>query len=53
MSAAQLKSVIEAAYEARDSINTGTKGEVREAVEAALLGLARGEFRVAEKFKDE
>ena len=50
MSAAQLKSVIEAAFEARDTVNTSTKGEVREAVEAALLALDRGELRVAEKF---
>ena len=53
MSTAQMKSVIEAAFEARDTINTGTKGEVREAVEAALLALDSGEMRVAEKFKDE
>ncbi len=53
MSTAQLKSVIEAAFEARDTINTGTKGEVREAVEAALLGLDSGELRVAEKFQGE
>ena len=53
MSTAQMKSVVEAAFEARDTINTGTKGEVREAVEAALLALDSGEMRVAEKFKDE
>ncbi|HEY4345097.1 MAG TPA: 2,3,4,5-tetrahydropyridine-2,6-dicarboxylate N-succinyltransferase, partial [Parvibaculum sp.] len=50
MSTAQLKSVIESAFDARDTINTGTKGEVREAVETALLALDRGELRVAERF---
>jgi 2,3,4,5-tetrahydropyridine-2-carboxylate N-succinyltransferase len=53
MSTAQMKTVIEAAFEARDTINTGTKGEVRDAVDAALLGLDSGEFRVAEKFQGE
>jgi 2,3,4,5-tetrahydropyridine-2-carboxylate N-succinyltransferase len=51
MSTAQLKSVIERAFDARDTVNTGTKGEVREAVEEALLALDRGELRVAEKFQ--
>ena len=50
MSTARIKSVIERAFDERDSVNTGTKGEVREAVEEALLGLDRGELRVAEKF---
>jgi 2,3,4,5-tetrahydropyridine-2,6-dicarboxylate N-succinyltransferase len=47
MSDAQLESVIDAAWEARDTINSATKGAVREAVEAALTGLDRGTFRVA------
>ncbi len=47
--AEQLKSVIEAAFEARDSVNAKTTGEIRDAVEAALAMLDRGEARVAEK----
>ncbi len=50
MTTAQLKPVIEAAFEAREGINAGTKGEVREAVETALNLLDKGEVRVAEKF---
>lgn len=53
MSTAQMKTVIEAAFDARDTISTATKGEVRDAVDAALLALDAGELRVAEKFKDE
>ena len=45
----QLKTVIESAFEARDTINSGTQGEVREAVDQALAMLDRGEVRVAEK----
>jgi len=47
--AANLQSTIDEAWEARDSISPATKGAVREAVEAAFLGLDSGEFRVAEK----
>src|ERR1700737_2783683 len=46
---AELAPVIDAAWEARDTINSGTKGAVREAVEAALTGLDSGTFRVATK----
>ncbi|HUN49926.1 MAG TPA: 2,3,4,5-tetrahydropyridine-2,6-dicarboxylate N-succinyltransferase [Candidatus Sulfotelmatobacter sp.] len=49
MQSAELQSVIEAAWEARESVSSATKGEVREAVAAALEGLDRGNFRVAEK----
>ncbi|KAB7742867.1 2,3,4,5-tetrahydropyridine-2,6-dicarboxylate N-succinyltransferase [Parvibaculum sedimenti] len=52
MSTAQLKSVIERAFDERDQVNTGTKGEVREAVETALNLLDKGEARVAEKIGD-
>jgi 2,3,4,5-tetrahydropyridine-2-carboxylate N-succinyltransferase len=45
----ELKSTIEAAFDAREAINAGTTGPVREAVEAALDLLDRGEARVAEK----
>ncbi len=53
MSAAQLQSTIEAAWEARDGVNSKTRGEVRDAVEAAIAGLDDGTYRTAEKFKDE
>jgi 2,3,4,5-tetrahydropyridine-2-carboxylate N-succinyltransferase len=45
----QLQTTIDAAFEARDTVNSGTKGEVREAVEAALGLLDSGKARVAEK----
>jgi 2,3,4,5-tetrahydropyridine-2,6-dicarboxylate N-succinyltransferase len=48
----QLRGIIERAFEARDGISTATTGEVREAVEAALDLLDRGEARVAEKRRD-
>jgi len=49
MSHESLKATIETAFEARDDINTGTKGEAREAIETALGLLDAGEVRVAEK----
>jgi 2,3,4,5-tetrahydropyridine-2-carboxylate N-succinyltransferase len=49
MAHADLQKTIEDAWEARDGINSATKGSVREAVEAALDLLDRGEARVAEK----
>ncbi len=52
MSHAKLQSVIEAAWEARDTIGLTTKGEVRDAVETALTLLDKGEARVAQKGKD-
>jgi 2,3,4,5-tetrahydropyridine-2-carboxylate N-succinyltransferase len=45
----ELQSTIEAAFEDRAHIGTGTTGAVRDAVEAALALLDRGEARVAEK----
>ncbi len=45
----KLQAAIEAAWEARDGINTATKGEVRDAVETALEMLDSGRARVAEK----
>ena len=47
--AAELATTIENAFEARDTIDTGTKGAVREAVESALDMLDKGEARVAER----
>ncbi|QCI65185.1 2,3,4,5-tetrahydropyridine-2,6-dicarboxylate N-succinyltransferase [Phreatobacter stygius] len=52
MSHAQLQSVIETAFENRASIDAATKGEVRDAVDTALLMLDRGEVRVASKGAD-
>ncbi|WP_160122792.1 2,3,4,5-tetrahydropyridine-2,6-dicarboxylate N-succinyltransferase [Rhodovarius lipocyclicus] len=43
-----LQATIEALWERRDTINSGTQGEAREAVEAALEMLDRGQARVAE-----
>ncbi len=47
-----LKSTIESAFEARDTVNSGTKGAVRDAVETALDLLDKGSLRVAEKAAD-
>jgi 2,3,4,5-tetrahydropyridine-2-carboxylate N-succinyltransferase len=47
-----LQSIIEKAWDDRDAINFSTKGEVRDAVETALLALDSGERRVAEKGAD-
>ena len=41
-----LKSVIEAAWAARDTLNTGTTGQVRDAVNETLSLLDRGALRV-------
>jgi 2,3,4,5-tetrahydropyridine-2-carboxylate N-succinyltransferase len=45
----QLRATIEAAFDARDSINPGTRSEVRDAVDQALDLLDAGKTRVAEK----
>ncbi|PZQ60968.1 MAG: 2,3,4,5-tetrahydropyridine-2,6-dicarboxylate N-succinyltransferase [Phenylobacterium zucineum] len=47
-----LKTVIEAAWEARDTINTSTTGQVRDAVLATLEALDSGQLRVAERGAD-
>jgi 2,3,4,5-tetrahydropyridine-2-carboxylate N-succinyltransferase len=47
-----LKTVIEAAWEARDTINTSTTGQVRDAVFATLEDLDSGKLRVAERGAD-
>ncbi len=55
MSANDLASVeksIEAAFDNRDNVNTSTRGEVRDAVEAALNLLDSGKVRVAERGAD-
>ena len=45
----QLEATIDAAWEKRDGINSATKGEVRDSIEAAIAGLDDGSFRTAEK----
>jgi 2,3,4,5-tetrahydropyridine-2,6-dicarboxylate N-succinyltransferase len=52
MDASQLEKVIDAAWEDRDTVSLSTKGEVRDAVEAALELLDKGHARVAEKVDD-
>jgi len=49
MSASQLETTINNAFEARDGISTSTKGEVRDAVDHALELMDKGEARVAER----
>jgi len=41
--------VIEAGWDTRDVVNTSTRGELRDAVDAALAGLDDGTYRVAAK----
>ena len=48
----QLESVVEKAFESRDTVSTATRGEVREAVGTALDLLDKGEVRVAERQAD-
>jgi 2,3,4,5-tetrahydropyridine-2,6-dicarboxylate N-succinyltransferase len=48
-----LESIVEAAWQARDAVNAGTRGEIRDAVEAALELLDKGEARVADKIGKE
>ena len=49
MNATQLQQIIDAAWERRAEIKPGSKGEVLDAVQAALDGLDSGAYRVAEK----
>ena len=44
MPSSDLARTIDAAWEARDGISTATKGEYRDAVEAALEGMDSGEW---------
>ena len=45
----QLQAVIERAWDDRDQLAPDTRGDVRQAVDAALAALDRGEARIAEK----
>ena len=49
MNTSSLETSIDNAWEQRDSINVNTKGEARDAVNAALEAMDKGEKRVAEK----
>jgi 2,3,4,5-tetrahydropyridine-2-carboxylate N-succinyltransferase len=49
----ELQAVIERAWDERDSIGPGTKGEVRIAVDAAIAALDCGEARIAEQVDGE
>ncbi len=52
MDISQLESIVEAAFENRDTVNTSTRGEVRDAVETALNLLDSGKLRVASRGED-
>jgi 2,3,4,5-tetrahydropyridine-2-carboxylate N-succinyltransferase len=52
MSNAALEIAIEAAWEARDTITTATKGEIRDAIDETMNALDSGKLRVAEKQDD-
>jgi 2,3,4,5-tetrahydropyridine-2-carboxylate N-succinyltransferase len=52
MSNAALETAIEAAWEARDTITTATKGEIRDAIDETMNALDSGKLRVAEKQDD-
>ncbi len=52
MSLSALETTLNAAFDARDTVNSATKGEVREAVDHALDLLDKGEARVAERQAD-
>ncbi len=49
---AQLESIINAAFDARDTVSLATTGEIRDAVDHALDLLDSGEARVAERGAD-
>ncbi|MDO8605866.1 MAG: 2,3,4,5-tetrahydropyridine-2,6-dicarboxylate N-succinyltransferase [Phaeospirillum sp.] len=49
MSFTAIEKTVDAAWEARDGITLQTKGDIRDAVEAALEALDGGKLRVAEK----
>ncbi|HEX4113741.1 MAG TPA: 2,3,4,5-tetrahydropyridine-2,6-dicarboxylate N-succinyltransferase [Stellaceae bacterium] len=49
MNQEKLAALIDAAWEARDTITPATQGETRDAIDVALEGLDAGRLRVAEK----
>lgn len=52
MNHAELETAINTAWEARESVDSATKGATRDAVETALDLMDRGELRVAERTSD-
>ncbi len=48
----QLETIVEKAFEERDTVNASTKGEIREVVDHALDLLDQGKVRVAERESD-
>ena len=48
-----LKTIIEAAYKDRDSVNSDSGGDIRRAIEASLSAMGKGQLRVAEKTNGE
>lgn len=52
MSASQLETVINAAWDDRDNVGLETKGEIRDAVEQSLAGLDDGSIRTAQPLGD-
>ncbi|RMH46357.1 MAG: 2,3,4,5-tetrahydropyridine-2,6-dicarboxylate N-succinyltransferase [Alphaproteobacteria bacterium] len=52
MSHAALEAAIESAWELRETLSPATRGEARDAVEAALDELDAGRLRVAERMED-
>jgi len=50
---ANLQKLIDEAWDDRDSIGPGTRGDVRSAVDAAISALDRGDARIAEKLDGE
>ncbi len=50
---ADLLRIVNSAWESRDQVSAETRGEVRDAVEAAIAGLDGGTLRVAEKVDGE
>ncbi len=47
-----LEATINAAWDVRDTISTATQGEIRMAVDAAIMALDSGDLRVAERVND-
>lgn len=52
MDTQNLIKVIDTAWENRSDVSSKTSGEIREAIEAAVMGLDSGQYRVAEKLGD-
>ncbi len=52
MNTSSLETIIDNAWEEREAVSLNTKGEVRDAVDAALDALDKGQHRVAEKGDD-